>query len=171
MLNWLKILNELQKALPKHEGPFRVAVYSRCGSPGSQEEFARHHIEMMEKEINAQSKFVLVGTYFDIGLSAKPLAERHGLMDLLTDSRKGGIDLILTNSLTRLGNKPETVIEIGDQLKDTPHTIGLVMEKEQLLVFGSDVRAWTEKVARGKCTPCHGVLVGITQEFPDHFAV
>lgn len=171
MLNWLKILNELQKALPNREGPFRVAVYSRCGSPGPQEEFARHHIEMMEKEVNAQSKFVLVGTYFDIGSSSKPLAERCGLMDLLTDSKNGGIDLVLTNSLTRLGNKPETVMEIGEQLKDAPHTIGLVMEKEQLLVFGLDVQAWTEKAARGEYTPCQGIMVGITQGFPDHFVI
>lgn len=171
MLNWLKILTELQKALPNHEGPFRVAVYSRCGSAGPQEEFARHHIEMMAKEVNAQSKFVLVGTYADIGSSAKPLAGRHGLVDLLADSTKGGVDLILTNALNRLGNKSETVMEIGEQLKHTPHPIGLVMEKEQLLVFGSDIREWTEKVARGKITPCQGVWVGITQEFPDHFGI
>lgn len=171
MLNWLKILTELQKALPNHEGPFRVAVYMRSDLMVHQAATAKRHIESLEKEVNAQSKFVLVGTYTDFGTPPCKLEDRQGLMSLLTAATRGEVDLILTNSVTRLARKPETMMEIGDVLITAPQPVAVVMQRELTMVFAENIREWTEKVARGEVTPCQGIIVGITHLFPDHFGI
>lgn len=171
MLNWLKILTELQKALPNHDGPFRVAVYMRSDLMVHQAATAIRHIESLEKEVNAQSKFVLVGTYTDFGTSLCTLADRQGLMDLLTATTNGEVDLILTNSVTRLARKPETMMELGDILVKAPQPVAVVMQRELTMVFAENIRVWTEKVARGEVTPCQGIIVSTTHIFPDHFGI
>lgn len=84
MLNWLKILTELQKALPNRDGPFRVAVYMRSDLMVHQAATAKRHIESLEKEVNAQSKFVTGGNlygFWNLALYTSGSARSYGSSD------------------------------------------------------------------------------------------
>lgn len=148
MLNWTKILEVMDEANPQHEGPYKVGVYIRSGDTSNQVPFALFHQDAMEKMVRAISRLELDASYAEFGYSGRILQGRLQLKRLLEKAQNGNVDIILTNSINRLASNLKTMAEIAEVLKKAPHPIGLVFEKEAMMVMSTELTEWIENMAR-----------------------
>ncbi len=114
----------------KREGVRRTAVYCRVSTAsdlqdGSYETQVRYYRQLVEDHPG----LVLAGIYGDHGKSGWHMRNRPGFMEMLQDCEAGGIDLILTKSISRFARNMADCIGVIRRL--TELNVMVHFEKEQ----------------------------------------
>lgn len=128
MLSITKI-DEFQPA--QKENKIRVAAYCRVSTDSEEQQTSldtqRSHFESY---IKANSEWDFAGVYFDEGVTGTKKEIRKGLMSLISDCKKGKIDLILTKSISRFCRNITDCLELVRQLLEI--NVYKFFEKENL---------------------------------------
>ena len=115
----------------------RVAVYCRVGniSQIAQSSFYRQE-EHLTHIVNANPNWELAGIYSDegSGLHAK---NRPAFMELIDDCEQGGIDLILTKSISRLSRSALDLFHYVRLLRNLG--VEMIFEQENIRTYSKDV--------------------------------
>ena len=109
----------------------KVAAYVRVSTDQDEQllsfEAQLKHYELM---IKGNPEWEFVGIYSDEGISATGVEKRNGLLQLITDSEEGKVDLIITKSISRFARNTVDCLEMVRKLTDLG--TALYFEKEQI---------------------------------------
>ncbi len=113
------------------ENKTRVAAYCRVSTDSDEQQTSldtqrSHH----ESYIKTNSEWEFAGVYFDEGVTETKKEIRKGLMTLISDCKKGKIDLILTKSISRFCRNITDCLELVRLLLDI--NVYIFFEKENL---------------------------------------
>lgn len=153
MLNWNLVAEKLSESRPNHEGPYRVALYSRMREPSGQDDIARIHIKRMELAVRRDSRFKIVKRYQDFGVTSK-FEKMLCYQRLIEDCRNGAIDLIMVFDLSRLGQDYSAFMKNAAPVAEITPDVGFLFLGDQLFCLGSQAYMWAEKMARGDYSSC-----------------
>lgn len=113
-----------------------VAVYARVSTDDphqtSSYELQKNHYQDV---INRSPNWQLVKIYADEGISGTSLEHRDAFKQMIEDSKKGGIDLIVTKSVSRFARNVVDCISYVRSLLSLPHPVGVYFETEGLNTF------------------------------------
>lgn len=113
------------------EDKIRVAAYCRVSTDSDEQQTSldtqRSHYESY---IKTNSEWEFAGVYFDEGVTGTKKEIRKGLMTLISDCKKGKIDLILTKSISRFCRNITDCLELVRLLLDI--NVYIFFEKENL---------------------------------------
>lgn len=95
----------------------RVAAYARV-STGSERQLSSlsEQVSHYSRLIQATPGWEYAGVYIDEGITGTNTTQRQGLQDLLTQARKGRIDIILCKSISRLARNTVDLLAIIREL-------------------------------------------------------
>ena len=109
----------------------KTAAYCRVSTKKEEQDGS---YEMQERYftdlISSNPDMELAGIYGDRGKSGLYLKKRPGLQKLLEDSRNGGIDLILTKSISRFARNMAECAEMVRELRSAG--VNIQFERENL---------------------------------------
>lgn len=83
-----------------------------------------------EKYIEDRPEYIFAGIYTDEGISGTDLKKRDAFNRMLQDARAGGIDMIITKSLSRFGRNTLDCLKCLRELKSL--NVDVFFEKEQI---------------------------------------
>jgi DNA invertase Pin-like site-specific DNA recombinase len=112
----------------------KVGLYTRVSTFDQNPETQRLDLEQMVR----QRGWEIVHEYRDVGISGAR-ARRPGLDQLLSDARKGKLDLVLTWSIDRVARSTKHFLQVLDELHDL--NIQFVSFREQIDTGGPLGRA------------------------------
>lgn len=81
----------------------------------------------------------LIKIYADEGISGTSLNHRDQFLEMLEDCKKGGIDLIITKSVSRFCRNLEDCIHYTRILRELPHPVGVYFEIENIYTLDDDI--------------------------------
>lgn len=109
----------------------RLAAYCRVSTENEEQTSSlinqRIHFERLVEDRENQ---VLVGVYYDDGISGVGRKDRPGMKALLECCRQGQVDLILVKSISRFSRDVEECLELVRELKEMG--VGVFFEKENI---------------------------------------
>jgi site-specific DNA recombinase len=119
------------EAAKKDPKKLRVAAYARV-STGTAEQLVSLETQKnhYERYIRARPDWVYAGLYYDEGISGTSMANRDGLLRMLSDCDKGKIDYIIVKSISRLSRNTVDSLEIVRKLNEKG--INIYFEKEKI---------------------------------------
>lgn len=111
----------------------RVAIYARVSTDdpsqtSSYELQKNHYTDMIKRYPN----WKLVDIYADEGISGTSLQHRDSFMQMISDCKKGNIDLIVTKSVARFARNIVDCIGYVRKLKHMEPPIGIFFETENI---------------------------------------
>lgn len=117
----------------------RVAVYARVSTDDpnqtSSYELQKNYYEDL---VAKHSNWILVDIYADEGISGTSLNHRDDFVRLMEDCRKGGIDLVLTKSVSRFARNVEDCIHYSRELKNLKPAVGILFETENIYTLDNN---------------------------------
>lgn len=117
----------------------RVAVYARVSTDDpnqtSSYELQKNYYEDL---VAKHSNWTLVDIYADEGISGTSLNHRDDFVRLMEDCRKGGIDLVLTKSVSRFARNVEDCIHYSRELKNLKPAVGILFETENIYTLDNN---------------------------------
>lgn len=128
---------EIHTAVQKDAHPLRrVAGYARV-STDSDEQFTsfKAQTEYYTKYIASNPDWEFVKVYTDEGISATNTRHRDGFNEMIADALAGGIDLIVTKSVSRFARNTVDSLSTIRKLKE--HGVEVYFEKEGIWTFDS----------------------------------
>lgn len=128
MLSVTKI-NECQ--LIQKPKRLRVAAYCRVSTDSEEQQTSLDTQRLhYENYIKANAEWEFAGVYYDEGVTGTKKDIRKGLMTLISDCKKGKIDLILTKSISRFCRNLTDCLELVRQLLEI--NVSIFFEKENI---------------------------------------
>ena len=113
------------------EKKIRVAAYCRVSTAiEAQTHSYESQVEYYTKYINEKPEYILVGIYGDEGKSGTGDSWRPGFQKLITDCRKGMIDLVITKSISRFARNTQDCLKYTRKLREL--NIPILFEKEHI---------------------------------------
>ena len=107
----MKTIRKIEKGSSHCFARLRVAAYCRVSTDQYEQleslETQRSHYD---EYIRAHKDWELVNLYYDAGISGTRADTRPGLQRLMADCRRRRIDMVLTKSISRLQETPQTVL-------------------------------------------------------------
>ncbi len=123
-----KSINMYSSLKEKH---LRVAAYTRVSTEYDDQKVSLDSQQKYyNQKISDNPNWELVKIYYDKGITGTKAKSRPGFMELLRDSQKGKIDLILTKSVSRFARNTLDTLKYVRQLKDKG--IAVYFEEENL---------------------------------------
>lgn len=117
----------------------RVAVYARVSTDDpnqtSSYELQKNYYEDL---VAKHSNWTLVDIYADEGISGTSLNHRDDFVRLMEDCRRGGIDLVLTKSVSRFARNVEDCIHYSRELKNLKPAVGILFETENIYTLDNN---------------------------------
>ncbi|CAL4868244.1 hypothetical protein MMA231_02519 [Asticcacaulis sp. MM231] len=93
----------------------RAVIYSRF-STDLQNEKSIEHQEAVARAFAVRAGFSVVGAYSDAAMSGASILGRDGLLELLTDAKRGQFDVVIVEHLDRLSRDMEDMAGIHKRL-------------------------------------------------------
>ena len=124
-------ISKIEAAKRDPQKKLRVAAYARV-STGSAEQLVSLETQKnhYERYIRARPDWSYAGLYYDEGISGTSMANRDGLLRMLSDCDKGKIDYIIVKSISRLSRNTVDSLEIVRKLNEKG--INIFFEKEKI---------------------------------------
>ena len=117
----------------------RVAVYVRVSTDNlGQETSYELQKNYYEEFVLKHPNWSLVKIYADKGISGTSTKHRVALNQMLTDSRAGKIDLIITKSVSRLARNTVDCITMVRNLAELRNPVGVFFESECIFSLNED---------------------------------
>lgn len=117
----------------------RVAVYVRVSTDNlGQETSYELQKNYYEEFVLKHPNWKLVKIYADKGISGTSTKHRVELNQMLTDSRAGKIDLIITKSVSRLARNTVDCITMVRNLAELRNPVGVFFESECIFSLNED---------------------------------
>lgn len=112
----------------------RVAAYARV-STDSEEQLTSYEaqVDYYTKYIQGREDWEFVDVYTDEGISAVNTKNREGFKQMVTDALAGGIDLIITKSVSRFARNTVDSLSTVRKLKEKG--VEVYFEKENIYTF------------------------------------
>lgn len=114
----------------------KVAVYARVSTEDPRQtssyELQKNHYHDV---ISRSPNWRLIGIYADEGISGTSLQHRDAFKHMIDDCKNGGIDLIVTKSVSRFARNVVDCIGYVRDLLALPHPVGVYFETERLNTF------------------------------------
>ena len=112
-------------------GVKRVAVYARVNSTHeSQDELYETQRKYYEEKIAENSDMILVDVYSDYGVSGTQINNRPEFLRMMDDAETGKIDVIITESASRLSRN---VIQLANTIKRLKELgVGIIFEQQEI---------------------------------------
>jgi DNA invertase Pin-like site-specific DNA recombinase len=107
----------------------RVAAYLRID--GGSADYQRRQAALLEREIRSHHGWELAGVYMDVG----DRYARENFLRLVDDCKRGGVDLIVTPTVTRFGR---TLTEAMNTVRGLylERSVGVLFRRENLDTSG-----------------------------------
>lgn len=125
-----------QEDIFAEENKQNVAVYARVSTDDPRQtssyELQKNHYQDV---ISRSPNWKLVKIYADEGISGTSLEHRAAFKQMIEDSKKGSIDLIVTKSVSRFARNVVDCIGYVRDLLSLPHPVGVYFETERLNTF------------------------------------
>lgn len=113
------------------DSPKNAAVYVRVSTDDINQttsyELQRNHYTDF---INRHENWNLVKIYADEGISGTSLNHRNEFVQMMEDCKSGGIDLIITKSVSRFARNTIDCLKCVRELKELPKPVGVLFETE-----------------------------------------
>lgn len=117
--------------IPRQKKKLRVAAYCRVSTDmEAQLESLEAQKNYYENYIGSRADWVLVGIYYDEGITGTKKDKRPDLLRMMEDCEAGKIDFILTKSVSRLSRNTADCLELVRRLMELH--IPIYFEKENL---------------------------------------
>lgn len=117
--------------IPRQKKMLRVAAYCRVSTEtDAQLESLEAQKSYYESYISVHPDWVLVGIYYDEGITGTKKEKRPDLLRMLGDCEAGKIDLVVTKSISRFSRNTTDCLELVRRLIEL--NIPIWFEKEQL---------------------------------------
>lgn len=117
--------------IPRQKKKLRVAVYCRVSTDmDAQLESLEAQKSYYENYIGSRADWLLVGIYYDEGITGTKKDKRPDLLRMMEDCEAGKIDFILTKSISRLSRNTADCLELVRRLMELH--IPIYFEKENL---------------------------------------
>lgn len=113
----------------------RVAAYARVSHSYLLGALAQQ-VSYYNQYIQNHPEWEFIGVYVDEAISGKTIKARNEFKRLLTDCRKGKVDIILTKSISRFARKTVELLETVRELKNLG--ISIRFEKENIDTLTTD---------------------------------
>ncbi len=132
-------LNSINHEYPMPYRPYRIGVYIRYYNQTKYDD--ETYLEIRKKqfaeEIALCPRWTLVGFYVDHGMSAPRMESSPEWCRLLEDCFSGKIDLIVTQTVKGVSNKPEEMAILARILATQKHPIGMYFVSEDIFTLAS----------------------------------
>lgn len=134
----VKVVHKIESSASLHAGQpelgvrkKRVAAYARV-STDSDEQLTSYEaqVEFYTRYINSNPEWEFVSVYTDAGISGTDTRKREGFNKMIADAMDGGIDLILTKSISRFARNTVDTLTTIRKLKEKG--IEVYFEKENI---------------------------------------
>ena len=110
--------------IPRQKKKLRVAAYCRVSTDmDAQLESLEAQKNYYENYIGSRADWVLVGIYYDEGITGTKKDKRPDLLRMMEDCEAGKIDFILTKSISRLSRNTADCLELVRRLMELHITI------------------------------------------------
>lgn len=123
----------------KTDAERRVAVYARVSTDDpnqtSSYELQKNHYNDF---VNKHPNWKLVKIYADEGISGTSLQHRDSFIEMIHDCELGGIDMIITKSVSRFARNIVDCIKIERDLKKLSPPVGVLFETENIFTLDDD---------------------------------
>ena len=117
--------------IPRQKKKLRVAAYCRVSTDmDAQLESLEAQKSYYENYIGSRADWVLVGIYYDGGITGTKKDKRPNLLRMMEDCETGKIDFILTKSVSRFSRNTADCLELVRRLMELH--IPIYFEKENL---------------------------------------
>lgn len=117
--------------IPRQKKKLRVAAYCRVSTDmDAQLESLEAQKSYYENYIGSRADWVLVGIYYDEGITGTKKDKRPNLLRMMEDCETGKIDFILTKSVSRFSRNTADCLELVRRLMELH--IPIYFEKENL---------------------------------------
>ncbi|MBQ2695069.1 recombinase family protein [Candidatus Saccharibacteria bacterium] len=112
----------------------RVAAYARVSTEQDEQQNSYEaQVEFYTNYINSNSDWIFVGVFADRGVTGTNTKNRENFNEMIDLALNGGVDLILTKSISRFARNTVDTLSIVRQLKAVG--VEVVFEKENLHTF------------------------------------
>ena len=109
----------------------RVACYCRVSTDREEQENSfSNQVMYYTNLINSRSDWVMAGVFTDEGISGTGTKKRKGFMEMIDTCEKGGVDFIITKSISRFARNAADSIYYSRKLKNLG--IPIYFEKERI---------------------------------------
>lgn len=96
----------------------RVACYCRVSTDREEQENSfSNQVMYYTNLINSRSDWVMAGVFTDEGISGTGTKKRKGFMEMIDTCEKGGVDFIITKSISRFARNAADSIYYSRKLK------------------------------------------------------
>lgn len=117
--------------IPRQKKKLRVAAYCRVSTDmDAQLESLEAQKSYYESYIGSRADWVLVGIYYDEGITGTQKDKRPDLLRMMEDCEVGKIDFILTKSISRLSRNTADCLELVRRLMELH--VAIYFEKEYI---------------------------------------
>lgn len=117
--------------IPRKQKKLRVAAYCRVSTDmDAQLESLEAQKSYYENYIGSRADWVLVGIYYDEGITGTKKDKRPDLLRMMEDCEAGKIDFVLTKSVSRFSRNTADCLELVRRLMELH--IPIYFEKENL---------------------------------------
>ena len=132
-------LNSINHEYPMPYRPYRIGVYIRYykQTKYDDETYLEIRKKQFAEEIALCPRWTLVGFYVDHGMSAPRMESSPEWCRLLEDCFSGKIDLIVTQTVKGVSNKPEEMAILARILATQKHPIGMYFVSEDIFTLAS----------------------------------
>lgn len=116
------------------EQKLKVAAYARVSTEQDEQQNSYEaQVDYYSRYINNNPDWIFVGVFADRGITGTNTKNRDGFNEMIDLALNGGIDLILTKSISRFARNTVDTLQIVRELKAV--NVEVVFEKENLHTF------------------------------------
>ena len=123
------------KTLEDIKEMMHVAIYIRI-NPSCMSSYSYYENKLLEI-IKEHPNWIYVGSYADGTWATAPLEKRIGFRNLLDECRTGNVDLIITNSISRISRNVLECVQITKMLAEFSHPVGIYFHTENIYSLDS----------------------------------
>lgn len=114
----------------------RVCAYARVSTDSQkQEDSLENQTSTYERIIQSNPEYEFVGVYADQGISGF-CENRPAFQEMIEKAKSGGIDLIITKSISRFARNTVTVLKVARELKEAD--VGIFFEEQNINTLSGD---------------------------------
>ena len=130
-------LDTIQKEYPMPMTPYRIGVYIRYFNQTKYKDYLNYHKKQFQDTIGLCPQWTLVDFYVDYGISAPNMESSPEWCRLLGDCFSGKVNLIITQKISNVTRKPESITLISRLLASQKEPVGIYFISEDLFTMAS----------------------------------
>lgn len=130
-------LQSIRHERPNTSTPFKVGIYIRYYNQTKYDNYLSYHKKQFTDTVALCPKWELIDFYIDEGATAPNMETAPAWSQLLTDCFNGKIDLIITQKVRNVSQKPYEVSMCARLLAAQKHPIGIYFISEDIYTLAS----------------------------------